>query len=136
FLRNKERSFFYVLDKKKEFLFWASEWEMLQLILNRNGVAYDKINELAEDQWMRWPIDKDGTIGKPKTRKVEGKKTVVVQHPSSNPSSVSSPKTHYDSKDGFVLRQGVTMEVGDWKLDARRSAFFHLKDISNPDVKI
>lgn len=136
FLRNKERSFFYVLDKKKEFLFWASEWEMLQLILNRNGVAYDKINELAEDQWMRWPIDKDGTIGKPKTRKVEGKKTVVVQHPSSTPSGAFTSKTHYGSKDGLVLRQGVTMEVGEWKLDPRRSAFFQLKDISNPDVKI
>lgn len=43
FLRNRERDLWYCFSKDSKKIFWASEWRMLALILDRNGVETQEI---------------------------------------------------------------------------------------------
>lgn len=138
FLRNEQRPLFYATDEKNELLFWASEWEMLQLLLNRNNIKYQKILELPVNQWIRWPIDQTGAIGKPKTKKVEGKKITTAHSTTtnggSNKQTSGQGKTYeYNST---VLRKGVVLEVQGHKLDSRRAGYLLVTDAENQKSSI
>lgn len=43
FLRNERRTLFYSYNRSRNILFWASEKEMLEFILERNNIFYDEI---------------------------------------------------------------------------------------------
>lgn len=138
-LRNEQRPLFYATDEKNELLFWASEWEMLQLLLNRNGIKYKKILELPVNQWMRWPVDKEGVLGKPKTKKVEGKKfvlhsTTISSGGTANKTSTGTSKV-YQYTNG-ILRQNVVMEVQKLQLDSRKAEYLEVLDADNKAAKI
>lgn len=150
FLRNKERTFYIAVDKDGTNMFWASEWEMLQLILNRNNVKYKEITPLEEDIWLRFPIDRSGDIGKPIAKKVVGKKIVPTNQtvwrggnqitPSNkqpfSTNNTSAPKNVVPKCDHKIIRDNVLMEIGRRQLDSRKAAYVHCVDAENPSVKI
>lgn len=76
FLRNSGREFYYTVHDE-DIMFWASEKEMLQLILNRNKIPYKDIHLIKEDSKYSFKIEESGVINKPRTSKVEGKKVVA-----------------------------------------------------------
>lgn len=96
FLRNQERPLAIALSEDKKFLFWASEKDMLEFTLNRNGIKYG-IVELPVDMHYAFkiPTSMAGSFDKPSVKQVKGKE-------------VSYSVTTYDSrntnKDSF--RQG------------------------------
>lgn len=149
FLRNDQRTLYITVSDDANLIYWASEWEMLQLILNRNGVKYGEINLLEVDSWMRIPISEEGELGKPKVKKVAAKKIPVSTNTNTynggNPSSAAATSstnnqvTYTPKKYDFdhkIIRDNVLMEVGRKQLDKRRAAYVSVIDAENPSVKI
>lgn len=60
FLRNKERSLFYVIAESGQTIYWASEYGMLYSALTRNNVAFDKVELVPENVLLTFAIPKTG----------------------------------------------------------------------------
>lgn len=146
FLRNDQREFFIAVEDNSQRIYWASEYDMLQLVLNRNNVKYQEITPLSEDTWVRFPINRMGEIDKPKVKKVAAKKiesrNQTIWTGGNNVQQTSSTSTHtaltpksftYDSA---VIRDNVVMEIGKKFLDKRRAAYALCTDAANPKSKI
>lgn len=78
-IRNGERTLYRAKDEATGNLFFASEAEMLLLILNRNGVKFDEIVLIPENIWYSYPVDHLGAIGEPTMTEVKGKPAPVQQ---------------------------------------------------------
>lgn len=150
FLRNDQRTFYITMNVEGTLLFWASEKEMLQLLMARNQVKHGDIVPLDVDQWIRFPIDNMGNIGKPIVKKVTGKKIPPItnsviwrggnqithtRRPTTNTVN-STPKTVTTACDHKIIRDNVIMEIGRRQLDSRRAAYVMCTDSENPSVKI
>lgn len=74
FLRNQERPLAIALSEDKKFLFWASEKDMLEYVLNRNNIKYG-IVELPVDTHYSWkiPMSFNTPFDKPSASQVKGK---------------------------------------------------------------
>lgn len=60
FIRNDERPLHFCYSKDRKTLFWASEGEMLTLILTRNKIEYTDIVSLKEHQLYSFVLENDG----------------------------------------------------------------------------
>lgn len=80
FYRNTERPLFYVYDEKRTRVYWASESGMLYLILNRNGIKFEKVRMLPENIHLTLPMPsvKEAVFPKPVSRFCEISKTAIV----------------------------------------------------------
>lgn len=151
FLRNDQRTFYIAMNDLGTLLFWASEKEMLQLLLARNQVKHSEIVPLDVDQWVRFPIDKAGNIEKPIVKKVTGKKIIAtttstiwrggnhithINRSSIEQNTTTKPKNIVTTCDHRLIRDNVLMEIGRKQLDIRRAAYVHCTDAENPSVKI
>lgn len=152
-LRNKERTLYTTKDKESDVRYFCSEAEMLILILNRNGVKYDKITIVPEDTWLSFEIGPEGEVAKPRSKVVKGKEApppVVhgnnryysgnnnsARGPVQNPSSQAATQT----VKGFntaVLRKEVLMALIDRKVDKDDNEYFVIRDVEFPlaDVRM
>lgn len=76
-LRNAKRPLFYTYSTDRESLYWASEADMLEWVLKRNGVKLfdDSIFECEADHHYKWsiPANVGGKFEKPLCTKMEGR---------------------------------------------------------------
>lgn len=87
FLRNKERPLFLCYSEDKKVVFWASEQWMLTTLLSREGYKFCTPEALPEDTHLSFNINlalynECKEIDKPRSRRVESAKEVVVVHQS------------------------------------------------------
>lgn len=82
-LRNKERTLYFTYSKNGEKMYWASEAGMLDLVLTRNNIEYEKVGLLKEDTWCVMPLPKShgDKINKCHLFEVKGKKDEQRQWP-------------------------------------------------------
>lgn len=148
-LRNNERTLYTALSEDERTLFWSSEWEMLQLILNRNDIKYDKIKIVPLDTWVSIKLGPEGEMDKAKIKKVTGKKlkpatnsylgssyngrgnTLPATVPAVNQNAATTPP-----RDSKVTRKGVVMELGEKRTDVHLASYMPCTDAENPDAKI
>ncbi len=81
FWRNAKRTLYYVFDEKRKRMYWASEAGMLYLVLNRNGVTFDKVRAVPEETHFSFKVpDKVGAkIDKAVVSEVKQVKVPFVQ---------------------------------------------------------
>jgi predicted glutamine amidotransferase len=112
-IRNDKRPLFYAYGKDKKQLFWSSEVGLLMWVLARNGIEYEKINQLPVDLLHTWEITKGSDpFAEPVTRGIEGFKKLAepvqnfrerwpaLQSTSSQGSSGSSSANRADASVG------------------------------------
>jgi hypothetical protein len=77
--RNSNRDIWWINDKEGEHLFYASEWGLLQWILDRNGVDIGRnlYKSPKEHTMLTWDLTKPVSVG-PKVTKYEEVKPEVV----------------------------------------------------------
>lgn len=70
FYRNEHRPLWYAIDETNSTVYWASESGMLYLVLNRQGIKFNKITQLPVNQHMRFilPDKKEVRFQKPVAR--------------------------------------------------------------------
>ena len=142
-LRNKERTLFMTKDKDSDVMYFCSEAEMLTLILNRNGVKYEKITMVPEDTWLAFPISPEGEISKPRSKVVKGKEAPVYKNNQQNKYLLGNKKE--EKKDtviqGFnsdILRKDVLMAILEEEEDTRGIKYLSLRDVKYPleDIRV
>lgn len=85
FLRNNQRPLWYAMNEKGDVLYWASEWKMLALVLDRNGVELWKntddggtrFHPLPEDSHVEWDLGRER--GKPNFGSITIVDEVVIE---------------------------------------------------------
>ena len=74
FLRNDQRTLFYVLSEDKKTLLWSSEVGLLHWITSRRNYKVDKPRLLTEDTLKYWTVpEPDQTFGEPAMLKINGR---------------------------------------------------------------
>lgn len=153
-LRNKDRTLFTTKDKDSDVRYFCSEAEMLSLILNRNGVKYDKITSVPEDTWLSFEIGPEGEVSKPRSKIVKGKEAPppvvhqggkypvstnnnAVRGPVQNPSSQPATQ-NIKGFDSAVLRKDALMALIERKVDGEDKEYFVVRDVAYPlaDVRM
>lgn len=79
FIRNKERSLYYVYSDTRRCIFWASEYGILMTALGRQGIkTAEKTYECTPDTWYKWPIPAllMDELPEPQRQKLENHKVV------------------------------------------------------------
>jgi len=113
FLRNKERSLYFVTDMDG-CLFWASEEWMLSVSLSRHGIKHNKIHEVPVDSHIRSEISPTGALSK--FIVVEAKAEKIIPQ---NTYAYSGKKVETDVKSPFPF--AVSLESkGDNKYEGKR----------------
>lgn len=150
-LRNDERTLYTALANDNKTLYWCSEWEMLQLILNRNLVKYDKIKEVTPDTWMSIELDAGGGMDKPRLKKVAAKKPPVIiqnRYTGYSPNSQNATKTTTTTTatntgnsvvalvDKQITRKGAVLEIGAKQFDNHMAPYYECLDADHPKAKI
>ena len=93
FLRNEDRPLWWCKTEDGKKIYWASEWQMLDLVLTRNGVKIMKDEEgrrfhlVAANKWFkwRWNDNKLTLVGEP--IELKGKETVAYNNNNRTPFS-------------------------------------------------
>lgn len=153
-LRNSERTLYVADDAEKDVRYFCSEAEMLSLILNRNEVKYEKIYAIPADTWLSFEVDKDGNLGKAKSKSVKGKAPPPVQqqqyggyytnssnqnrgnaggNSQANLGVVGSPLPGYNQK---IMRSHVVLELMSKKVDADGVSYLAALDPDHPTADI
>lgn len=135
FLRNSERTLYTVMSEDGKKIFWASEWEMLNLVMNRNGMKYDKIKTVPVDTWVSIPVDSQGNLGEKVETKVAGKKPVVVVYQGGYKGNVQ-PAGNKNVSNGVVTRTGALFEIGEKFVDLNGAEYLSCLDAINKDIKV
>lgn len=111
-LRNKERPLYYVFNKKRTTLFWASEIAMLYAALNRAKVDFagKDVTFLAEDVHLSWTIPL-------KANEVFGKVVRATRKPAGffrqqAKSTETLPGTREEWKQRAIQRQRIFLHGG------------------------
>jgi hypothetical protein len=80
FLRNEERPLAMAWHKGEKMFAFASEKEMLESIMTRNGYYAYEINEVPEDTLLSFSLDGKGEDTKPHLRELKGKPVKKVPY--------------------------------------------------------
>ncbi len=73
FIRNKERSLYYIFDEDEKQLFWSSEWEHLASATNQIKMKDKGLRLLPENMHLSWTVpNSNEKFGEPTTVKREG----------------------------------------------------------------
>lgn len=142
-LRNNERTLYTAMSSDEKTIFWSSEWEMLQLVLNRNEIKYDKIKIVPLDSWISIKLGPDGEMEKAKVKKVIGKKPKPAQNSylgssynGRNALAINSNAATTPPKDNKVCRKGAVLELGAKVCDVHLAPYMPCTDAENPEAKI
>lgn len=80
FLRNEERTLYYTTTEDKRNIFWASEKEMLQWVLNRNKIKHNEIQSFLPHTLYSfnlprgYMVKEEDKFDKPRCRRIEPRK--------------------------------------------------------------
>lgn len=109
FLRNKERDLWYAMSEKGDVVYWASEWRMLQLVLDRLGIDLwreDKTNarfhSLPVNSHVEWSL---GGNGNGKSVTIRNEDELI---------GGTSVKTHVPLTGNYGYQGGRRWENGQW----------------------
>lgn len=110
FIRNKERPLTMVMDASENVLYWASEKEMLQWILERNQVDVGTYVELEPDMLVSMHVDNEGNLGKASAEKLEGAIPFVY----TTHSQTGIANKHQQHKLKLINKAGTTDNPSDY----------------------
>jgi hypothetical protein len=125
--RNNNRDIWWINDKDNETLFFASEWGMLQWLLDRNGVDYGKsmFKCPKEHTMLTWNLDKVEGLKAPKvTTYEEYKEPPYVYQGRENG---HGRWMGHGGSNTTGYRQNEWSQMGDWELSYGDTILVNLK---------